>query len=55
MEFEDHSKPHIEDKEIAADVRDEDLSRHVLKRVFAVGKIFVGVSFKQSEISDCYF
>lgn len=55
MELEDHSKPHIEDKEVAADVRDEDLSRHVLRRVFAVGKTFVGVKFKQSDISDCYF
>ncbi|BCB61898.1 hypothetical protein HaloA020_25990 [Halomonas sp. A020] len=55
MELKDHSKPHIEEKEVAADVRDEDLSRHVLRRVFAVGKTFVGVKFKQSDISDCYF
>lgn len=55
MELEDHSKPNIEDKEIVADVRDEDLSRHVLRRVFAVGKTFVGVSFKQSDFFDCYF
>lgn len=55
MELEDHLKPHIEDKEIMADVRDEKLSRHVLRRVFAVGKTFDGVSFKQSDVSDCYF
>lgn len=55
MELEDHSKPRIEDKEVVADVRDEDLSRQFLRRVFAVGRVFVGVSFKQSEITDCYF
>lgn len=55
MELIDHSKPLIEDKEFSADVKDHNLAQQVLRRVFAVGKTFIGVSFKQSEISDCYF
>jgi len=55
MELIDHSKPIIEDKEFSADVRDEDLTQQVLRRVFAVEKTFIGVSFKQSEICECYF
>lgn len=55
MELVDHSKPIIEDKEFSSDVRDQDLARQVLRRVYAVEKTFIGVSFKQSEISECYF
>jgi hypothetical protein len=55
MELKDHSKPVIEDKEFSAEVRREDLSQHVLRRVFGVEKTFVDVIFKQSEITDCYF
>lgn len=55
MELIEHSKPIIEDKEFSSEVRDQDLSQKVLRRVFAVEKVFVGVSFKQSEISECYF
>lgn len=55
MELTDHSKPLIEDKEFSADLREHDLAQQVLRRVFAVKKTFIGVSFKQSEISDCYF
>ncbi|MDO9310728.1 MAG: pentapeptide repeat-containing protein [Nitrosomonas sp.] len=55
MELIDNSKQLIEDKEFAVDVRDEDLSKRTLKRVFAVKKAFVGVSFKQSELLHCYF
>ncbi len=55
MELVDHSKPVIEDKEIVSDVRDEDLTQKVLRRVYAVGKTFVGVKFKQAEFSQCYF
>lgn len=55
MELIDHSKPIIEDKEFSSDVRDENLAQQVLRRVFAVGKTFTEVSFKQSEIADCYF
>lgn len=55
MELVDHTKPIIEDREFKSDVRDQDLERQVLRRVFAVERTFVRVSFKQSEISDCYF
>lgn len=55
MELLDHSKPLIEDKEFAADVRNENLAQKTFRRVFAVRKSFVDVSFKQSELSQCYF
>jgi uncharacterized protein YjbI with pentapeptide repeats len=55
MELQEHLKPVIEDKEFVSDVREEDLARKVLCRVFAVGKNFVDSSFKQADISDCYF
>ena len=51
----DHSKQVIEDKEFSTEVRGEDLSRHVLRRIFGVGKTFVDVDFTQSELTDCYF
>jgi len=55
MELRDHKKALVEDKEIVSDVRDEDLSQQVIRRVFAVNKGFVGVSFKQADISQAYF
>ncbi len=55
MELADRSKPFIEDKEFVADVRNENFSQHNLKRLFALKKIFTDVSFKQSDISNCYF
>lgn len=55
MELTDHSKPVIEDKEFSAEVREENLSQHVLRRIFGVSKTFVDVTFKQSELIDCYF
>lgn len=55
MELIEHPKSLIEDKEFASDVRATDLSQQTLRRVFAVKKTFVDVSFKQSEISQCYF
>lgn len=55
MELLDHSKPLIEDKEFTADVRVENLTQKALRRVFAVSKTFVDVSFKQAELSQCYF
>lgn len=55
MELINHAKSVIEDKEFPSDVRNQDFSQQVFKRVFAVGKTFIGTSFKQSEISDCYF
>jgi hypothetical protein len=50
MELLDHSKPLIEDKEFTADVRVENLTQKALRRVFAVSKTFVDVSFKQAEL-----
>lgn len=55
MEIVNHSKTLIEDKEFASDVREEDLGQKVLRRVFAVSKTFTKVSFKQAELSQCYF
>jgi hypothetical protein len=55
MELIDHVKPLIEDKEVGAEVRDTNLSQHTLRRVYAVKKVFIDVSFKQAEISQCYF
>jgi len=55
MELKEHNKPILENKEIVADVRDEDLSCKVISHVFAVKRIFDNVSFKQSEISNSYF
>lgn len=55
MELEEHTKPLISDKELIADVNSEDLSQHALRRIFAKKRIFKDVSFKQSEILQCYF
>ncbi|MHB1494017.1 MAG: pentapeptide repeat-containing protein [Acidithiobacillus sp.] len=55
MELKDHTKPLIEDKEFVAEVREADLSQQALRRAFAVKKTFIDVSFKQTEISQCYF
>lgn len=55
MKLAPHTKVVVEDQEIDGDVSNEDLSRHVLRRVFAVNRVFVNVNFKQSEISECYF
>ncbi len=55
MEVIAHSKPLVEDKEFASDVCGEDFTQQVLKRVFAVKKTFVDVSFKQTELFQCYF
>lgn len=55
MELVDHSKPIVENKEFSSDVRDEDLAQKSLRHVFAVGKTFVNVSFKQAELAHCYF
>ena len=55
MELENYSKKLIQDKEFISDVREESLAQVVLRRVYAVNKAFVDVSFKQSEISRSYF
>lgn len=55
MELQEHTKPVIENKELRGEVRNEDLSLRELSRVFAVGVAFFDVSFKQSDLSGCYF
>jgi len=55
MELRDHQKPVIQNKEVMADVRGEDLSQKVLSRIFGVKRTFVDVSFKQAELSNVYF
>lgn len=55
MKFVDHSKTVIEDKEFSEDIRQENISQQVLRRVYGVKKSFFDVSFKQSELTDCYF
>ena len=55
MELVEHSKALIEDKEFSTDVRGENFTQKALRRVFAVGKTFVDVNFKQAELSQCYF
>ncbi len=55
MELRDNRKEKIEDKEFSAALRDEDLSRKELTRVFAVDQTFTGVSFKQCVFASCYF
>jgi hypothetical protein len=54
MELKEHKKELIEDKELLSDVRTGDLSQKRLHRIFAVRKTFHEVSFKQSEITECY-
>ncbi len=55
MELQDNRKEKIEDKELVAGLRDVDLSRKDLTRVYAVDQIFTGVTFKQCVFTLCYF
>ena len=55
MEVRDNKKERIEDKEFPAGLRDTDLSRKELSRVYAVDQLFTGVIFKQCVFSSCYF
>lgn len=55
IELKDYKKALVEDKEFVSDVRDEDMSQQVVRRVFAVNKAFIGVSFKQTDFSHVYF
>ncbi|MBB4845850.1 hypothetical protein HNP55_004402 [Paucibacter oligotrophus] len=55
MPFRDNKKPKFEDKEFTADVSNEDFTRHDMVRVFAVGKVFTKISFKQANFLGCYF
>ena len=55
INFKDHTKDSIKNKEIQSDVHNEDLSRKILKRVFAVNLTFENVKFMQADFVDCYF
>lgn len=55
MIFRDNKKPKHEDVEFTEDISNEDLSRHDMVRVFAVGKVFTKISFKQVNFLGCYF
>ena len=55
MELRDNRKEKIEDQEFSAGLRDTDMSRKELTRVFAVAQTFVGVSFKQCVFISSYF
>ena len=55
MSLIDHKKEKIEDKEFSQDVSGEEYTRKDISRVFAVGKVFTGVNFSQSNLSSCYF
>ena len=50
-----NKKPLLEDMEFTIDVSDQDYSRHVLVRLYAVRRVFRKVTFKQSNLSACYF
>lgn len=50
-----NKKPRLEDMEFTVDLDDEDYSRHDLVRVYAVRRVFRKVTFKQSNLLDCYF
>jgi len=51
----EHKKKRHEDFEILEDVSNEDFSKTVFCRIFAVNKVFTDVVFKQCVIDNCYF
>lgn len=55
MDIRNNLKPKLEDVEFISDIRDEDFTRHDMTRVFAVGKVFTNISFKQVNFLGCYF
>lgn len=55
MALKDNKKPKLEDAEFTADASSEDFTRHHMVRVFAVGRVFTKVSFKQTNFLECYF
>jgi uncharacterized protein YjbI with pentapeptide repeats len=55
MTFQDNKKPKHEDVEFTGDIINEDFARHDMIRVFAVGKVFTSVCFKQVNFLGCYF
>jgi uncharacterized protein YjbI with pentapeptide repeats len=55
MAFRDNKKTKLEDVEFTTDINSEDFMRHDMVRVFAVGKVFTKISFKQVNFLSCYF
>ncbi len=55
MALQDNKKPKLEDVEFTTSISDEDYTRHEMVRVYAVGKIFTKVCFKQVNFLGCYF
>ena len=55
MALRDNKKPRVEDAEFTDDLNGDDFTRHELVRVFAVGKVFTKVIFKQAKFVGCYF
>lgn len=55
MALRDNKKPNLEDVEFTTDISNEDFTRHDMVRVFAVGKVFTKISFKQVNFLGCYF
>lgn len=55
MAFRDNKKLKLEDVEFTTDTSDKDYARHDMVRVFAVGKVFTKISFKQVNFLGCYF
>lgn len=58
--FREHQKQQIMDVEVIADITADTQNIELffqkkLERVFAVGRCFTGITFKQSIIKDCYF
>lgn len=50
-----NKKPRLEDLEFTVDQDGADYSRHDFVRVYAVRRVFRKVTFKQSNLVDCYF
>lgn len=55
MKTQNNAKSQLKDHEIQAVAEKEDLSRHELLRVYAIGITFVGVNFKQCNFLSSYF
>lgn len=55
ISFTENKKTSLERKVFPQKVTNHDLSRHIVDYVYAVGTIFEEVTFKQTELSHCYF
>lgn len=55
MIFRDNKKTKRADVELTGDISNEDFTRYDMVRVFAVGKVFTKISFKQVNFTGCYF